>query len=130
MPDRPDRGDEGGRGVRGRPTESLRIGPAGKLEQIEAFGAREREGPRDPAQRLWRSLHRAALLDPRAPGRADAGALGELLAPQTRRAAPAARRGRAHPLAMSADEFAEQPPLIRFQHGGYDTRIKFDLVTA
>jgi hypothetical protein len=65
-------------------------------------------------------VHQVALMPARS-------ASSSRLRPGVRRRPPAAA---GHPFAMSADEFAEQPPLIRFQHGGYDTRIKFDLVTA
>ena len=77
--------------VRRRPARSFRIEPARKLEQIVVLGARQGERLRDAAERLGGSLHRAPLLDPRAPGHADAGERGEFLAPETRGSPPSGR---------------------------------------
>jgi hypothetical protein len=128
--DRLDRRDEGGRRISGGGARRFRIDTPRKLEQIVALGPRKRQRLRNAAQRLGRGLNRAALFDPRTPGHADAGPLGELLAPETRRPPPAGRRCRRHALAMSAHEFAEQPSLIRFEHGSYCNRIRFNVVTV
>jgi hypothetical protein len=128
--DRFDSGEQGGRRVGGRPARSFRIESPCKLEQIVVLGARQGERLRDAAERLGGSLHRTPLLDPRAPGHADAGQRGEFLTPETGGSPPARRRPWAHALAMSANELAQETPLIRFEHGSACNRIRFTLVTV
>ena len=125
-----DSGDQGGRRVRGGPAWPFGIETARELEQIVALGARQGERLRDAAQGLRRGLHRAALFDPRAPGHADAGKRRKFFAAKTRGSTPCGRRDWPHALAMGAHEFAEEPPLIRFEHGSCCNRIKFNLVTV
>ena len=55
---------------------------------------------------------------------------GEFLTPETGGSPPASRRSWPHALAVSANELAEETPLIRFKHGSAYNRIKFDLVTV
>ena len=128
--DRFDGGDQRGGRVSRRPARSLRIDAPCKLEQIVVFSARQRERLRNAAERLGGCLHRAPLLDPRAPGHADAGQCGEFLAPKTRGSPPASRRARPHALAMSANELAQETPLIRIEHRSACNRIRFNLVTV
>jgi hypothetical protein len=125
-----DSGDQGGRRVRGGPARPFGIETPGKLEQIIALGARQGERLRDAAQGVGGGLHRAALFDPRAPGHANAGKRSKFFAAKTRGSTPCGRRDWPHALAMGAHEFAEEPPLIRFEHGSCCNRIKFNLVTV
>jgi len=125
-----DGSDQGGRRVRGRPARPFGIETPGELEQIVAFRTRQGQRLRDAAERLGRGLHRAALFDPRAPGHADAGERGKFLPAKTRRSPPSGRARWLHPLAMSAHELAQEPPLIRFKHGSLCNRIRFNLVTV
>ena len=125
-----DRGDQGGRRVSGGPAWPFGIETPRKLEQIVALRARQGERLRDAGQSVGGGLHRAALFDPRAPGHADAGTCSKFLAPEPRRSPPSGRRLRRHTLAMSAYEFAQEPPLIRVEHGSSCNRIKFNLVTV
>jgi hypothetical protein len=128
--DRFDGGDQGGGRVRGRPARSFRIEPSRKLEQIVVFSARQRERLRNAAESLGRDLHRAPLLDPRAPGHADPGQRGEFLAPKTGGSPPACRCPWLHTLTVSANEFAEESPLIRFKRSSHCNRMRFKLVTV
>jgi hypothetical protein len=128
--DRFDGGDQGGGRVRGRPVRSFRIDAPRKLEQIVVLGARQRERLRNAAEGLGGSLHRAPLLDPRAPGHADAGQRGEFLTPETRSSPPASRRRWPRALTVSANELAQESPLIRFKHGSTCNRIRSNLVTV
>jgi len=128
--DRFDGGDQRGGRVGGRPARSFRIEPSRKLEQIVVFSARQRERSRNAAESLGGGLHRPPLLDPRAPGHADPGERGEFLAPKTGGAPPAGRRPWPYTLTVSANEFAEESPLIRFKHSSHCNRIRFKLVTV
>ena len=128
--DSSDGGDERWRRVRGGSARSLGIEATRELEEIVAFGARQRQGLRDAAERLGGGLHRTPLFDPSAPGHADAGERRELLAPETRGSSPAGRRCRPHTLAVRAHELAEEAPLIFFEHGSHCNRIRFNLVTV
>lgn len=130
MGDRRHARQERGRRIGGGLGRRLGIVTAGEIEEIGPLGARQRERLGQPAERRGRGLHRAALLDPGAPGRADAGLFGQLLAAQAR-GAPAAESGAGRPaLAMKADEFAEKPPVVRIEHGENYTRINMDFVTG
>jgi hypothetical protein len=128
--DRFDGGNQRGGRVCRRPARSLRIDTPRKLEQIVVLGARQRESLRNAAESLGGGLHRAPLLDPRAPGHADAGERREFLAPKTRGSPPASRRPWPFTLSVGANELAEESPLIRFKHSGPCNRIRFNLVTV
>jgi hypothetical protein len=128
--DRLDGGDQGGRRVGGGPARSFRIEPSRELEQIVVLSARQGERLRNAAERLGGGLDGAPLLDPRAPGHADAGQGGEFLAPEAGGSPPASRRPWPYALAVSAHELAEESPLIGFKHGGPYNRIRFELVTV
>src|SRR5665213_3017542 len=102
------------------------IALAGVLEQIGPLGAAEPQRVRQPRQRRGRYRNVAALLDPAVPGGAEAGELGDFLAPEARRAAAAGadqtdRSGR-QLLALRPDEIAKLAP-PRIQHGAEHTRI-------
>jgi hypothetical protein len=128
--DRFDGGDQGGGRVRRRSARSLRIDAPCKLEQIVVFSARQRERLRNAAESLGGGLHRAPLLDPRAPGHADARQRGEFLTPETRGSPPASCHRWPHALTVSAHELAQKTPLIRFKHSSTCNRIRFNLVTV
>ncbi len=108
-----------------------RVAPAGQLEQIGPFGARQPQGERQAGERRRRGRHGATLLQPAVPGGADGGELRQLLPPEARGAAARALRqpdGRGRqPLALGAQEGAERMPTIvpaRAGHGSSYTRIK------
>jgi hypothetical protein len=61
-----------------------------EVEEVRALAGVEPERARECVEHLRRRLDVAPLLEPRVPREAHAGELGELLAPQARRAAAAA----------------------------------------
>ena len=58
---------------------------------MRALGGVEAQDAGERVEHLRRRLDVAALLEPRVPGQPDPGELGDLLAPQARRAPPAVR---------------------------------------
>ena len=79
-----------------------RAGDVGQPEQVRPFGGVEPQHPGDRVEDLDAGVDRAALLQPRVPGDADPGQLGELLAAQ---AAGAAASAGGQPDVLGADAF-------------------------
>jgi len=130
MPDRLDRSKQRRRRVRLWFGRRFRIEAARKLEQISPFRLRQRQGPRETAERFGRCLYGAALFDPRAPRRADAGLCRQFLATQAWRApAPAGGDG-SRVFSVRANEISEKPSLVRIQHGSNHNRITVNIVTV
>jgi len=120
--DRRDGRGERRRQVAGRDVGLGRIALRGELEQIRALGLRQLQRDRDSCERVGRRRHRAPLLDPRVPGRADAAQLRDFLAAQPRRATARAGRQadrlRRQAFAVRANEFAERAGGRRIERRG------------
>ncbi|GAB4095013.1 hypothetical protein GCM10028787_04880 [Brachybacterium horti] len=106
----------------------LRGGPAGEHREVASLRGRHPQHPGDRVEHLVRDAGRAPLLEPRVPGGADPGELGDLLAAQAG-GAPAAGAGeprllRRHLLAAGAQERAE---LLAAGDGGFCIRHRASL---
>ncbi len=99
----------------------VRIGTAGELEQVTAFGGRQSESFGESCQGGYGYGRRAALFDPGVPRRADTAERSDLLPPKPTGASPPLRQtklGGRESLACSPQKDAERVRLCVFFHRG------------
>ena len=101
----------------------------GKTEEVDPFDRLQLESASHGRQDLGRDPDVPALLEPRVPGEADAGEVGDLLPAQAGRAAPATV-GEAHGLWRDATPATLEKAAQLGPGGGVSTRITRHLVTG